>query len=63
MAKIDTFRELQAYQQACALDYAVFLETRRWPSEEKFALVDQVRRSSRSIGANLAEAWLRPVAE
>ena len=59
MGKIESFRDLQAYQKACALDYAVFLETRHWPAEEKFALVDQVRRLSRSIGANLAEAWAK----
>src|SRR5450759_1480766 len=59
MGKIESFRDLQSYQKACALDYAVFLETRHWPAEEKFALVDQVRRSSRSIGANLAEAWAK----
>jgi four helix bundle protein len=47
------------YQEACALDYSVFLETKAWPSDEKFALVDQVRRSSRAIGANLAEAWAK----
>src|ERR1035437_6741075 len=59
MGKIESFRDLQAYHKACALDYAVFLETRHWPAEEKFALVDQVRRSSRSIGANIAEAWAK----
>ncbi len=59
MSKIESFRDLNAYQDACDLDYAVFLETKQWPAEEKFALVDQVRRSSRSIGANLAEAWAK----
>lgn len=59
MAKIESFRDLQSYQQACNLDYAVFIETKHWPAAEKFALVDQVRRSSRSIGANLAEAWAK----
>ena len=59
MAKIESYRELQAYSTACELDYAIFLETRRWPAQEKFALIDQVRRSSRSIGANLAEAWAK----
>lgn len=59
MGKIESFRDLHAYQESCALDYAVFTETKSWPAEEKFALVDQVRRSSRSIGANLAEAWAK----
>jgi four helix bundle protein len=59
MAKIESFHDLQAYTHACELDYAIFLETRSWPPEEKFALIDQVRRSSRSIGANLAAAWAK----
>lgn len=59
MSKIESFHELQAYQEACELDYAVFVETKHWPAEEKFSLIDQVRRSSRSIGANLAEAWAK----
>jgi len=37
----------------------VFEETKRWPREEKYALIDQIRRSSRSIGANIAEAWAK----
>ncbi|MFH1477489.1 MAG: four helix bundle protein [Verrucomicrobiota bacterium] len=35
----------------------IFEETKRWPREEKYALIDQIRRSSRSIWANIAEAW------
>ena len=31
--------------------------SRTWPPEERYALTDQVRRSSRSVGANIAEAW------
>lgn len=59
MSRVESFHDLQVYQEACALDYSVFLETKAWPSDEKFALVDQVRRSSRAIGANLAEAWAK----
>ena len=54
--RISTFRELQVYQLACELGERIFAETKRWPREEKFALIDQIRRSSRSIGANLSEA-------
>lgn len=36
---------------------AIFDLSRRWPPEERYSLTDQVRRSSRSICANLAEAW------
>jgi four helix bundle protein len=57
--RIRTFKELQVYQLACTLDTAVFLESKQWPKDEKFALIDQIRRSSRSIGANIAEAWAK----
>jgi four helix bundle protein len=57
--RISTFKELRVYQSACELDERIFLETKRWPTEEKFALIDQIRRSSRAIGANLAEAWAK----
>jgi len=56
---IHSFTELRVYQMACGLDYQIFLETKGWPHEEKYSLVDQIRRSSRSIGANLAESWAK----
>jgi four helix bundle protein len=59
--RISTFKELQVYQLTCVLDEKIFEETMHWPKDEKFALIDQIRRSSRAIGANLAESWLRPV--
>ncbi len=57
--RINSFTELRVYQEACRLDEIVFEETKRWPREEKYALIDQIRRSSRSIGANIAEAWAK----
>src|ERR1700690_1995644 len=57
--RISTFKELQVYQLACELDEKIFYESKRWPSDEKFALIDQIRRSSRSIGANIAESWAK----
>lgn len=57
--KVESFAELATYQEACALDYAVFKQTQSWPKEEMYALTDQIRRSSRSVGANLAEAWAK----
>ncbi len=56
---IKSFRELSVYQKACELDLLIFRETKSWPKEERYSLIDQVRRSSRSIGANLAEAWAK----
>ena len=38
---------------------SIFEITKRFPNEEKFSLTDQIRRSSRSIGAQIAEAWAK----
>jgi four helix bundle protein len=57
--RINSFRDLKVYAAACALDMAVFTSTKSFPKEELYSLTDQVRRSSRSVGANLAEAWAK----
>jgi four helix bundle protein len=57
--RISTFKGLQVYQLACELDELIFQETKQWPREEKYALIDQIRRSSRAIGANIAESWAK----
>jgi len=49
------FRNLEVAQIAHALTLAVYRETARFPDEERFGLTSQLRRSSSSIGANLAE--------
>jgi four helix bundle protein len=54
---VNSWRELEVYQNAFALQQAVFKESRTWPKEETYSLIDQIRRSSRSVGANIAEAW------
>jgi hypothetical protein len=51
------FRDLEVYQKAFQASMKIFEMTKGFPSEEKFALVDQIRRSSRSVCANLAEGW------
>ena len=51
--------ELTVYTQAFELQQAIFMSSKKWPREETYALTDQIRRSSRSIGANLAEAWAK----
>jgi len=55
----ESFYELDAYREACALDLAIFAFTKSWPKEEMYALTDQIRRSSRSMGANIAEGEKR----
>lgn len=56
---VQSFFELEVYQAACALDQEIFQLTRTWPKEEMYSLIDQIRRSSRSVGANIAEAWAK----
>jgi len=51
------FRDLIVYQKANAVAKEVFILSQRFPREETYALADQVRRSSRSVGAQIAEAW------
>lgn len=54
--RINSFKELRVYQEACELDYAIFVESKQFPKEEMYSLTDQIRRASRSIGANISEA-------
>ena len=51
------FRDLEVYKRQRELSREVFWLTKRFPAEERYSLTDQVRRSSRSIGAQIAEAW------
>jgi four helix bundle protein len=55
--KIGSFRDLRVYTRALALQREIFEITKAFPKAEMFSLTDQIRRSSRSIGANIAEAW------
>lgn len=57
MSLVKHFRELDVYQNAMSLAMRVFELTKQWPAEERFNLTDQIRRSSRSVCNNLAEAW------
>lgn len=57
MGSIRHFRELRVYQYAMDAAMRIFDITKDFPSEEKYSMPDQVRRSSRSVCANLAEAW------
>ncbi|MFN0078961.1 MAG: four helix bundle protein [Prosthecobacter sp.] len=56
---IQSFRDLDVYSLARGGAGKVFLLTRTFPREERFSLVDQVRRSSRAVAAMIAEAWAR----
>jgi four helix bundle protein len=55
--KIQSVRELRVWQRAMDLGMRIFELSKRFPAEERYSLTDQVRRSSRSVAANIAEAW------
>lgn len=51
------FRELKVYQLAYATAMEIFRRSRSFPSEERYSLTSQIRRSSRSVAANIAEGY------
>ena len=51
------FRELLVYKKSMHLAESIQKETKEFPKEEVYSLTNQIRRSSRSIGAQIAEAW------
>ena len=55
--QVITHYELDVYQKAFSAAMQVFELSKHFPKEEMYALTDQIRRSSRSVYANLAEAW------
>ena len=57
MKPISTFHKLEVYQKAFKLAMDIFHLTQHFPREERYALTDQIRRSSRSVCSNLAEAY------
>lgn len=59
MPPVQNFRELETYQKARRQAQHIFDLTQRFPKEETYSLTDQMRRSSRAVGALLAEAWAR----
>ena len=55
--KIKTHEDLEVYQIAFKAAMEIFELSKKFPTEERYSLTDQIRRSSRSVCANLAEAW------
>lgn len=51
------FKDLRVYQLAYQLAMRIFAESKRFPPEERYSLTDQIRRSSRSVASNIAEAY------
>jgi four helix bundle protein len=54
-----SFRDLRVYQKSRQVVRRVYEVSKTFPREEMYSLTDQVRRSSRSIGAQIAEAWAK----
>jgi four helix bundle protein len=57
MSKYRGYRDLKVYQLSYRLALEIYEITKTFPIEEKYSLTDQVRRSSRSVPANISEAW------
>jgi four helix bundle protein len=57
MGKIVRHNDLEVYQRAVEAAMRIFQASKSLPKEETYSLTDQIRRSSRSVCANLAEAW------
>ena len=55
--QINHYRDLDVYQRAFAMAMKIYEITKDFPNEEKYSLVDQIRRSSRSVCSNIAEVW------
>ena len=54
-----SYRDLEVYKLARQLSLEIFNTSKSFPKEEMYSLTDQIRRSSRSVGAQIAEAWAK----
>ncbi len=61
--KITTHTELEVYQKAMTAAMEIYVLSKGFPREETYSLTDQVRCSSRSVCANMAEAWRKRLYE
>jgi len=59
MEHAKSFRDLEVYKAACQLSRDIYEASKTFPKEEIYSLTDQIRRSSRSVGAQIAEAWAK----
>lgn len=56
---IQSYKDLKVYQQSYALAMDIFHLSKKFPKEELYSLTDQLRRSSRSVTANIVEGWAK----
>ncbi len=59
MSKIESYKDLIVWQKGIALVKVIYKLTQELPKEEKFGLIDQMRRCSVSVPSNIAEGWGR----
>ena len=57
--RLNSAKDLDVYNKAYALAMKIFEISKTFPKEERYALTDQIRRSSRSVCLNLREAWAK----
>lgn len=57
MEYVKSFRDLTVYKLSRKVSKEIYTLSKAFPKDERFSLTDQVRRSSRSVGAQIAEAW------
>ena len=61
--RINSAKDLEVYKKAYSLAMHIYQVSKTFPKEERFALTDQIRRSSRSVCLNLREAWAKRLYE
>ena len=59
MDYVKSYRDLEVYKLSRKLSLEIFELTNNFPKEEKYSLTDQIRRSSRPVGAQIAESWAK----
>jgi hypothetical protein len=57
--RIDSAKDLEVYKKAYSIAMEVYMISKQFPIDERYALIDQLRRSSRSVAMNLREAWAK----
>jgi four helix bundle protein len=57
MVYVKSFRDLEVYKLAREVSREIYIISKDFPVEERYSLTDQIRRSSRSVGAQIAESW------
>jgi four helix bundle protein len=60
-SKMGSYKDLMAYKKGYQLAMEIFFLSKKFPVEERYSLTDQIRRSSRSVCTNLAEAYREDV--